>query len=315
MHRLTWNLAARLTALAALAALTGCDEAASAAVTDASTPTADSTGDSATAARGPLTITIDGDPNGIWWSAAAQTLYLADDNNNRILTWRDGTGFGQAWPLLAAPATGSGLGGLVAGSDGKLWVTRFGNGTDGAVLWVDAGGITGKVPNLDPVKRRLGMAVDSAGNLYDSWFIKTASDRVGTVARLDPAGTETPLVSSGLQKPVGLLVKGAHLYFDDQETHAVLRCALPECKEVESFGNVTTPDLMSDGPGDAVLVSSHEGVVVAVRPSVANQIVASGLQQPHGLAYDPAHKRLFIADHDPSAADGEVNTLHIVPLD
>ncbi len=313
MQRMAWILGVGLLAA-------GCDEAAT--TTSASHDTvssdalsSDASSTTAGVTRGPQKLLLDGDPNGIWWSESRQTLYLADDNNNRILTWQDGSGFGQAFPLLAAPASGSGLGGLVEDWSGKLWVTRFGFGTDGAVLWLAGDGSTGKLANLDVTKRRLGMAIDGAGNVYDSWFIKNGSARIGTVAKLDPAGSETPILTSGLQKPVGLLVKGKYLYVDDQETNAVLRCALPDCKQLENFGNVTTPDLMSDGPGDAVLVASHEGVVVAVRPSVANQVVASGLQEPHGVAYDAKHKRLFIADHDPTSADGETNYLHIVPVD
>jgi len=35
--------------------------------------------------RGPVTLTIEGDPNRLWWDDAASTLYVADADGNRIL--------------------------------------------------------------------------------------------------------------------------------------------------------------------------------------------------------------------------------------
>jgi hypothetical protein len=50
--------------------------------------------------RGPTTVTVDGDPNGLWWSDGV--LYIADDDNNRILSWTDadgGTNYVQIVPV------------------------------------------------------------------------------------------------------------------------------------------------------------------------------------------------------------------------
>jgi hypothetical protein len=39
--------------------------------------------------RGPAVISSLGDPNGLYWNDKTQTLYLADDDGNRILKWLD----------------------------------------------------------------------------------------------------------------------------------------------------------------------------------------------------------------------------------
>src|SRR5262245_18412615 len=41
--------------------------------------------------RGPTGIALSADPNGIYWDAGEQRLYITDDNSNAILTW-DGDG-------------------------------------------------------------------------------------------------------------------------------------------------------------------------------------------------------------------------------
>src|SRR5262245_23956371 len=69
--------------------------------------------DAAVVDRGPTRLPLDGDPNGLWWDASSQTLYIADDNGNRILKWTDAAGLGAASDLPPASADGPGLGQLV----------------------------------------------------------------------------------------------------------------------------------------------------------------------------------------------------------
>jgi hypothetical protein len=98
--------------------------------------------DSATVVdRGPTTITIDGDPNGLWW--ADGQLTIADDDNNRLLQWTDAAGIGLVGDLPAAAAQGAGLGQVIVLEDGTRVVSRFGYGTTGMVmpgfLWPGSG--------------------------------------------------------------------------------------------------------------------------------------------------------------------------------
>src|SRR5690606_29210830 len=103
--------------------------------------------------RGPAVIEVEGDPNGIHWDASARVLYIADDDNNRILRWSDKGGIELVAALPAVPGGSAGLGQVVRAPDGTLVVPRFGGGTAGDVVYVDAEGNTGVVSGLDPTRK------------------------------------------------------------------------------------------------------------------------------------------------------------------
>src|SRR5580700_8567157 len=70
--------------------------------------------------RGPKNLPIDGDPEGLWWDSGKGTLFIADNDNNRVLQWTDAGGFGKPIPLPPAPACGPGLGQVIETSDDTL---------------------------------------------------------------------------------------------------------------------------------------------------------------------------------------------------
>ena len=87
----------------------------------------------------------------------ATGLLIADAAGNRILQWTDGGGVaGGVRDLPPAPENSGGLGQLVLLPDGKIYVTRTGAGTAGAVLYAAPDGTTGAVPGLDPHRHRIG---------------------------------------------------------------------------------------------------------------------------------------------------------------
>jgi DNA-binding beta-propeller fold protein YncE len=260
------------------------------------------------AATRTLQLALDGDPNGLFWDAAGQTLYIADNRNNRILTWTE-AGLGMPIALPAAPPNGPGLGQVTRTGDGTLLTTRFGFGTDGAVLYVKANGDTGTVPMLDTLKRRIGIVTDG-DNVYDSYFV-VAGSRVGAVAKLTLDGTEVD-VMQGLQKPVGLIVLNGVLYAADQMAGEILKCTLPACSDKTQFAALASPDLLSAGPNGSFFSGSPDGNVYELSSAGAVQSVGT-FQQPRGTAYDAVNKRLFIADHSGTA--GGTNYLRIIPLD
>ena len=260
--------------------------------------------------RGPTSIQIDGDPNGLWWDAASATLYLADNDNNRILSWTDAHGVQVAGTLSPAPANGPGLGQLVFTADGTVVVTRFGYGTAGDVAFLKADGGAGTVPGLDLTRRRIGLTVAADGTLYDSYFTKTGGVTVGGVARLDLSGSEVEVIS-GLVKPVGVLAVGGDLLVSDQAQGEVLRAPQSDPSQVAVFAQNLTPDLLSAGPGGSFFTGSDVGVVYQLDASGASSTFVTGLQQPHGTAYDAVNRRLFVADHDPNHVH---NFLRIEPV-
>jgi sugar lactone lactonase YvrE len=260
--------------------------------------------------RGPTAIPLDGDPNGLWWDAATATLYIADDNNNRILKWTDGGGVSLVGTLPTAPQDGPGLGQLVKTKDGTIVVTRFGYGTAGDVVYVKPDGTTGTVPGLDPTKRRIGLTVAADGTLYDGYFVKTASGQLGAVARLDLAGTEADFIM-GLKKPVGVLASGTSLLVSDQATNTVAEAPIAMPSALTVLAQVDGPDLLCDGPGGSFFTGGTTGEVRQITSDGKLSTFAGGFLEIRGVAYDAVNKRVFAAEHDPM---GSMNALRILPV-
>lgn len=270
--------------------------------------------DEPTIERGPKTIAVDGDPNGLWWDADSATLYMADDQNNRVLRYRDGEGISLVANLPAAPANGPGLGALARMADGTLVVVRFGGGTAGDVVYVRPDGTSAIIPNLRPERRRIGITVTKDGQLLDGYFVRNNNVNVGSVARLTLEGTEQEVVGA-LVKPVGVLAVGDTLFISDQIAGKVYRSPLSAPSQLVAFATLSSPDLLAVGPNDTLLTGSRDGTVLSIRQSGEVSVIAGGFQQPHGLAYDAKNKRLFIADHDGTPDDGTNHTLRIIPLE
>jgi len=260
--------------------------------------------------RGPTTIPLDGDPNGLWWDVATNALLVADSGNNRILKWTDGGGVAKIADLPAAPQKNPGLGQLVKTADGRIFVTRFGSGTAGDVVYVSADGTTGTVPGLDPHRRRIGLTVTAQGTLYDAYFVKDAGQTLGAVARLDPAGTETD-VATGMGKPVGVLASGADLFASDQEAGALLKVPLVGSSKATVVTQVPATDLLCSGPDGSLFTGGTAGEIRRIGRDGVVSTFARGFTSVRGVAYDAKNKRLFASEHD---THGKANALRIVPV-
>lgn len=304
------NMMNRSIAAACLLALSACDGTTTPSA-DAG-PRADGGDASVMVDRGPRTMAIDGDPNGLWWEASEQTLYIADDNGNRILRWTDAAGFSLVANLPAPSAQGAGLGQLVRTSDGTLVVTRFGYGTAGDIAFVTPAGDAHVVPSLDPQRRRIGLTIAPDGRLFDSYFVRVASGTaVGAVAQLDLAGTETDVVMA-LQKPVGVLALADHLFISDQTLGQILQAPLSAPGSFTVLATLTGPDLLAPGPNGSVFTGGASGTVSRIDSAGQVSVLVSGLLSARGVAYDADHARVFVAEHDPNNV---ANTIRILPAD
>lgn len=265
--------------------------------------------------RGPKLIDIDGDANGLWWDDASQTLYVADDNNNRILTWKDATGFSLLKDLPAAAEQGSGLGQLVITPGKEIVVTRFGFGKLGDVAYVDAAGNAKTVPNLDKEKRRIGLTIDSKGQLYDSWFVRLENgERAGAIGKLSLSGTEEEVIT-GLKKPVAVLAVGDELFVSDQDLGQILRAPIASPGDFTVLTQMEKPDLLAVGPDNTLFAGSASGNVYKVTLNGQASVFQTGFQAVRGVAYDPTNRRLFVAEHDEDESDGLNHAIHILPVD
>lgn len=241
-------------------------------------------------------IALEGDPNGLYWDAAEATLYIADDANNRILTYRDDAGVAKYADLPATQAKGPGLGQVVRLPDGTLLVARFGFGTRGDVVMVKKDHTSSVVPGLDGARRRLGLTVAPDGTVYDAYFVKNGPSAVGGVAKLSLAGGEADVVT-GLGKVVGVLVVGDKLYLGDQGQGKLFVTSLAAPGPPQAFADLPGGDLLCSGPGGSIFSGGADGNVRAVDPTGKVTVFAGGFGNARGVAYDAAHKRLFVASH------------------
>ena len=268
-----------------------------------------------TADRGPTSIPLDGDPNGLRLLPDG-TLLIADDNNNRVLAYVDGDGTSLYADLPTAAANGPGLGDIALLADGRLVLPRFGFGTAGDVVVVDADKTSRVVPNLDATRRRLGAAQGADGTVYISGFTVTGDGvKLGAVWKLDlDTGAETAVVD-GLKKPVGLLVVGDDLYIADQERKEISRGTLPALDDVTVVATgLPSADLLSAGPAGALFTGSKDGDVYRIDGD-RFELAFDGLQEARGTAWDADNTRLFVADHDGEETDGVTHALRIFPVD
>jgi hypothetical protein len=255
-------------------------------------------------------LAIDGDPNGLYWDDAASTLYVADDGNNRVLMYTDSGGLVKFADLPAAPASGPGLGQLIPLGDGSLLVTRFGYGTTGDVVQVMPDATSTIIPNLDPTKRRIGLARADDGTIFDTYFEKNGTGYVGAVASLTLAGVETDVVT-GLQKPVGVLVIGPTFYADDQDTNELYTTPTASPGTLTELAQLPDADLLCVGPNGSIFSGGADGNVRQIDASANVTVFATGFAGARGVAYDPTNKRLFIANH--VGASGP-NTIEVRPV-
>ncbi|MEO8877342.1 MAG: hypothetical protein ABI461_17235, partial [Polyangiaceae bacterium] len=259
--------------------------------------------------RGPSTIALDGDANGLLWDDASQTLFIADNDNNRILQYTDAAGISKVADLPPTTASqGPGLGQLARTSDGTFLVTRFGFGVNGDVVIAKADGTSSAIPGLDPTRRRIGITVAADGTIFDSYFTKGSAADLGAVAKLTLDGSETQVVG-GFQKPVGLAAIGDSLYISDQDLGQLLVAPSTTQSAAIVFAQLPNADIVCAGPNGSIFSGGSDGNVRQISASGATTVFAGGFQAARGVAYDPTNHRLFVADH------GTNDAIQIRPVD
>ncbi len=280
---------------------------------DATEPDAAAT-DAGTVTQADLPLSFD--PNGLWWDEATRTLFLADETNNRVVSWTEAGGFATYAELGAVPASSGGLGQLLRLGDGRFVTPRFGFGTAGGVYVVSSDGTTtATVPNLDPVRRRVGLGVANNGTIYQAYFTRVGmGPRSGGIATLDLTTGAEPVFLDGFGKPASVLVEGMDMYVSDQDRNRIVHVPRRTPTSSTTFAQLDSPDILTWGPMGSLFSGSRVGVVYQISRSGTVTSFATGLQQPRGVAYDEAQRRLFIADHDGDTSDGTTHFLRVRPV-
>lgn len=260
----------------------------------------------------PQTIEVDGDPNGLFWSAGDNVLYVADDAGNRILSF-DGSAFQVVATLPGASSSGPGLGQLLRRSDGSIVVPRFGYGTAGDVVVVDPDGKARALKKLDKQRRRIGLTEGKDGRLFVGYFAGEKPSRVGAVAVLDiDAETESD-IATDFKKPVGVLADADGLLVADQDASEIFRVPFDSPEKRSVVARIEAPDLMTWGEDGSFYVGSKAGVINHVRADGTVERVGDSLREVRGIAVDTALKRIFAVDHDTKATSAR-HYLQILPL-
>jgi hypothetical protein len=268
--------------------------------------------------RGPRTVSFTGPANALFWDTATSTLYATDTATHTIVKYTDAGGVQTVGTLPVGTAMIS-YGDMVKQGGGTILVTNFGFGTEGNIYSLTSAGVGGMFTGLDVTRRRIGLAKDSNGLLYDNYFVGNgAGNQTGGVAAVALAAgvaTETEIagMTQGLKKVVGLVATPTAVFVSDQTQKKIFKIAIPG----NAFSEVTatalpSADLLAIMPNGDLLTGGGTTVQRVTQAGVATDVF-TGFEQVHGLAYDPTLKRLFIVDH--SLTVGVNDKLHIRPLD
>lgn len=253
------------------------------------------------------TIELPGDANGLYWDDTERALYFTDDTHDVLVRWSDKDGVAEVAHL--PPAAKVSFGGLTRAGDGSFVIAVFGFGTDGGVIVVDPEHESRAVPNLDKARRRVGIARGPDNALYDVYFVVDGHSHHGGLAKLDLATGETDIPMPGLVKPVGVAVDADGVYVSDQEANGISAWRAGTTSSIAA--GLPSADLMTLLPDGALVTGGKTGTISRVSADGVVTIVAHGLDQVRGLAYDAAGKRLFVVEHSRATSN---HKLRIVAL-
>lgn len=257
----------------------------------------------------PFEIDVQAQPNGLYWRGDLSQLFIADDDENRILTRSDdgkSAIFAEIPNPSGDPGT-DGLGQIDFAPDGSLYVPRFGfdDPSLGAVFRIGPDGQPAAVAGLKTDVRRVGLDFDDAsGLLYVGTFTKDSGGVfTGWVAVVDPEkGTEQTLVD-GLVKPVGVIALGGKLYVGDQPTRKIYSVDLADPALVLLTDELVSLDQFIHTSDDesffsiAYDESVTTGYVYRVSTDGTYTTVAQGAWEPRGIAFDGV-SRIFVSERD-----------------
>nr|HEX4317060.1 hypothetical protein [Kofleriaceae bacterium] len=270
-----------------------------------------------------VSMNLTGGANGLWWDAATNTLFLTDSEADTLVKYTDAGGLAVV-ATLPPDANGISLGNVLEDGDGNVLTPDFGFGSSGTIFEVAAGAGSGTaLTGLDPLRRRIGLAVDPNGQLYSSYFEGGKNSAIGGVAKLTIGGgsaTEVELAGSnnaaGFKKIVGVAATADHVYVSDQSGSAVFAVD-PTTGDVTTLASgLATADLLFMMPNGDLLTGGSAAITRITQAGVVSTVdfgsAGSGFSDIRGIAYDPANKRIFFVDH--SSVAGTPDVLHILPL-
>jgi len=255
-------------------------------------------------------IDVGGTPGSLHYDPGTSSLYIVDDDTNRIFVWTDG---GQLAPIGSVPSASGGptsdsLSEIAVAVDGTIHVARYGFGDAkiGAVFRIPRGADAERIPGLGADVRRTGIVLGAEpGVIYVSAYQQdTGGAFVGHVDRVDLEGGAELRLVDGLSKPTGLVdFKGA-LLVAEPAANTVYRVdlAAPSSPPAPFVTGIPEVDRLARAGEDAVVATSFDaatttGRVIRIRPDGALAVAAEGAWYPRSVAYDPGG-RVFVATRE-----------------
>jgi len=255
----------------------------------------------------PYELDVQAEPNGLHWRGDLGQLFIADDDNNRILT-RSESGQAGVFAEIPSPSMdpgSDGLGQIDFDPQGNLYVPRFGfdDPTLGGVFRVAPDGTPTQLPGLAADLRRVGLDHDS-GVLYVATYNKDSEGVfVGWISAVDPESGGETMIVGGLEKPVGILALGGKLYVGDQPTRKIYSVDLDDPALVLLTDEVVALDQFEpSGADDNFFALAYDeqlmtGYVYRVNVNGTFTIAAQGAWEPRGIAFDGV-SRIFVSERD-----------------
>ncbi len=257
-----------------------------------------------------------GGANALLWDAIASKLYLTDNNANALLSYTDANGIQTVgtWPTGGMISLGD-----LSNADGAILCANFGFATMGTIFAMLTTGTSSAYTVSDPTRRRIGLAQDSAGQLYVAYFTGgMGQPQVGGVSSVTFNGTtatETEIAGSttnaGFKKVVGLVATPDAVYVSDQTQLTIFKIAIPGNAVTTLASALPSADLLAVMPNGDILTGGTG--VHRITPTGTVTTIMTGFESVRGMAYDNALHRLFLIEH--SATPGTPDKLHIRPLD
>ncbi|HTR54915.1 MAG TPA: hypothetical protein VMJ10_29715 [Kofleriaceae bacterium] len=265
-----------------------------------------------------------GGANALLWDATASTLYYTDNTADALDKYTTGTSGSQV-ATLPTSTGGISLGGMLEQGDGSILIANFGFGQAGSIFDVAASASTGTNVNggLDATRRRIGIARDSAGAMYTSYFTGGMGVQpVGGVSTLTINGTnatETEIAgattSAGFKKVVGVAATTTAVFVSDQTQSMIFKIDLTASNAVTALATVTTADLLYMLPDGDMLTGGGATIERITQAGTVSNVTLPGnptFSDVRGMAYDATGHRLFVVDHSTTAGVGD--TLNIIPF-
>lgn len=257
-----------------------------------------------------------GEPASLWWDAPSSTLFIADNEHNQVWSWTDQDGLRKlaTTPDSTESDRAASVGQIVRVPDGRLVIMRFGRpgGGMGGIVTLDPKTLQGReVPNLDPGRRRLGLAPLPDGTLFGSYFGNMAGGKglTSSITKVDLAGAETDL-AGGFVKIVGMVWANGSLYVADQLADTIYEVPTtgtpPTLGERKVVVKLPRPDQLALGPDGSLFTGQFQAAPGSTDPLSVRQVMRDGtvkivvsdpdVSRPSGVAYDAKGKRLFVAN-------------------